>query len=80
MIMSDSKNNIILEIKNIEKKFEKQIGETTIESIMRIMIKMIQKEHLQHLDPVTFEESLKLDYLSTIEAFKNFKQTSDEIF
>tara|TARA_B100001248_G_C27381378_1_gene457121 strand:- start:625 stop:858 length:234 start_codon:yes stop_codon:yes gene_type:complete len=77
--MSDSKSNIILEIKNIEKKFEKQIGETTVESIMRIMIKMIQKEHLQQLDPLTFEESLKLDYLATIEAFKNFKQTSDEI-
>tara|TARA_B100001989_G_C24540901_1_gene467509 strand:+ start:856 stop:1089 length:234 start_codon:yes stop_codon:yes gene_type:complete len=77
--MSDSKSNIILEIKNIEKKFEKQIGETTIESIMRIMIKMIQKEHLQRLDPLTFEESLKLDYLATIEAFNNFKQTSDEI-
>ena len=77
--MSDSKSNIILEIKNIEKKFEKQIGETTIESIMRIMIKMIQKEHLQRLDPLTFEESLKLDYLATIEAFNNFKHTSDEI-
>ena len=77
--MSDSKSNIILEIKNIEKKFEKQIGETTVESIMRIMIKMIQKEHLQQLDPLTFEESLKLAYLATIEAFKNFKQTSDEI-
>ena len=77
--MSDSKSNIILEIKNIEKKFEKQIGETTVESIMRIMIKMIQKEHLHQLDPLTFEESLKLDYLATIEAFKNFKQTSDEI-
>ena len=77
--MSDSKSNIILEIKNIEKKFEKQIGETTVESIMRIMIKMIQKEHLQQLDPLTFEESLKLDYLATIEAFKNFKQSSDEI-
>ena len=77
--MSDSKSNNILEIKNIEKKFEKQIGETTVESIMRIMIKMIQKEHLQQLDPLTFEESLKLDYLATIEAFKNFKQTSDEI-
>ena len=77
--MSDSKSNIILEIKNIEKKFEKQIGETTVESIMRIMIKMIQKEHLQQLDPLTFEESLKLVYLATIEAFKNFKQTSDEI-
>ena len=77
--MSYSKINIILEIKNIEKKFEKQIGETTVESIMRIMIKMIQKEHLQQLDPLTFEESLKLDYLATIEAFKNFKQTSDEI-
>ena len=77
--MSDSKSNIILEIKNIEKKFQKQIGETTVESIMRIMIKMIQKEHLQQLDPLTFEESLKLDYLATIEAFKNFKQTSDEI-
>ncbi len=77
--MSDSKSNIILEIKNIEKKFEKQIGETTVESIMRIMIKMIQKEHLQQLDPLTFEESLKLDYLATIEAFNNFKQTSDEI-
>ena len=77
--MSDSKSKIILEIKNIEKKFEKQIGETTVESIMRIMIKMIQKEHLQQLDPLTFEESLKLDYLATIEAFKNFKQTSDEI-
>ena len=77
--MSDSKSNIILEIKNIEIKFEKQIGETTVESIMRIMIKMIQKEHLQQLDPLTFEESLKLDYLATIEAFKNFKQTSDEI-
>lgn len=77
--MSDSKSNIILEIKNIEKKFEKRIGETTVESIMRIMIKMIQKKHLQQLDPLTFEESLKLDYLATIEAFKNFKQTSDEI-
>ncbi len=35
--MKDRKSNIILEIKNIEKLFERQIGETTIVSIMRIM-------------------------------------------
>ena len=35
--MKDSKSNIILEIKNIEKLFERQIGETNIVSIMRIM-------------------------------------------
>ena len=46
---------------------------------MQIMVKTNQKKHLKQVDPVTIEESLKLNYLATLEAFKNFKKTSDEI-
>ena len=77
--MSKKNNNIILETRKIEEKFQKHIGKTTIESIMQIMVKTNQKKHLQQVDPVTIEESLKLNYLATLEAFKNFKKTSDEI-
>ena len=73
------KQNVILETRKIEEKFQKHIGESTIQSIMQIMVKTNQKKHLKQVDQVTIEESLKLNYLATLEAFKNFKKTSDEI-
>lgn len=77
--MSKKSKNIILETRKIEEKFQKHIGESTIQSIMQIMVKTNQKKHLKQVDPVTIEESLKLNYLATLEAFKNFKKISDEI-
>ena len=77
--MSKKSKNIILETRKIEEKFQKHIGESTIQSIMQIMVKTNQKKHLKQVDPVTIEESLKLNYRATLEAFKNFKKTSDEI-
>ncbi len=77
--MSKKSKNIIIETRKIEEKLKKHIGEATIHSIMQIMVKTNQKKHLKQVDPVTIEESLKLNYLATLEAFKNFKKTSNEI-